>query len=321
MPTTNNWQNNSPNFTGYNPLSIVSRVLTNKPTKFGVTGRTAKASKVLTKKYLSVYLSIYQASRTKQSNSGHEVGDDFPHSAMTRWQLLPLHFLILATWARAYLEGALQHFLGGITTKTAGTLGPNSQHLRPEQRLFSFRSSKVRGEGWVGTVTSPEGSFSSLADRMASPKFDGIGHEVSHGTKKLQPFSKITKRSYKRFLHKLQVRGLATYHGTVHMRAPTASASCAPAGRSWTMTSRKKRARASVLNWNCGTSHSESYAELLRWVSFFGFDIILIQGTHWSAEEAWQTHARIYGDIRLFPLRMWPQGGWPFALSQAFVLT
>lgn len=58
----------------------------------------------------------------------------------------------------------------------------------------------------------------------------------------------------------------------------------------WHAPPGRRRARASVFCWNCCSLTASGLAELMPWVMQQGFDVVMIQSTNWSAEEAWQTH-------------------------------
>lgn len=112
---------------------------------------------------------------------------------------------------------------------------------------------------------------------------------MSHGT--LNSFSThpIVKRSYKRFVRKLRTHGIAVYRGHVHLSAPAARPPADICKAPWAPSPGKRRPRASVFSWNCGSLSAGGYAELMWWVTH-GFGIVMLQSTHWSANDAWVTH-------------------------------
>ena len=145
-----------------------------------------------------------------------------------------------------------------------------------------------RGEGRAVSMNRSERDtcLSVLSD---TPEIHGTGHAASSGT--LPRASRRTvKRSFARAQRRLLQTGFCIYRGHVHTQPPMAPAVHSSSKRNGPRPSQAKGPRLSCMTWNCGGLSTESYNELLTWLSLHRIDICFIQGTRWGIAEPWESH-------------------------------
>ena len=134
----------------------------------------------------------------------------------------------------------------------------------------------------------------SEGDMLYDPLFDtpeihGPGHAVSSGTP-LRATRRTMKRSFARALRRLHQTGFCIHRGHVHTQPPMAHAVPDPPKQHCRSSPKAKGPHLSCMTWSCGGLSTESYNELLTWLSLHKIDVCFVQGTRWGLTEPWESH-------------------------------
>ena len=134
-----------------------------------------------------------------------------------------------------------------------------------------------RGEGEVLTMQYLERD-SLYVPHDTIPEKHGTGHVGSFETK-LRARRLPVKRSFARAMKRLQQTGFCVYRGQVHTQPVSAPADPSILTPQRRPPRKASGPRLSCMTWNCGGLTTDTYHELLLWLSLHRIDVCFVQGT------------------------------------------
>ena len=145
-----------------------------------------------------------------------------------------------------------------------------------------------RGEGEVLTMQYLERD-SLYVPYDTIPERHGPGQVGSFETK-LRVRRLPVKRSFARAMKRLQQTGFCVYRGQVHTQPVSAPADPSILTPPRCTPRKASGPRLSCMTWNCGGLTTDTYHELLLWLSLHRIDVCFVQGTRWGMDEPWESN-------------------------------